>query len=130
MRAYTEIPELEHFVLEESWVLDISSTPGGLTIRIDLVFDKDHPELKPAPAGDVYYTRQSLLRFDGVRRLEWMDQGARPSRDASGEVDYGHIDSMLWEDDQYELEGDFGTIRLSASRVHIELLGENPAADQ
>jgi hypothetical protein len=128
MRAYTEIPELEHFVLEESWVLDISSSPGGLTIRIDLVFDKDHPELKPAPAGDVYYTRQGVLSFDGARRLEWTDQGTHPSRDASGEGDYGHIDSMLWEDDQYELNGDFGTIRLSASRVHIELLGENPTA--
>ena len=129
MRAYTEILELEHFVLEESWVLDISSTPGGLTIRIDLVLDKDHPELKPAPAGDVYYTRQGVLSFDGVRRLEWIDQGARPSRDASGEVDFGNIDSMLSEDDQYELEGDFGTIRLTASRVHLELLGQNMAAN-
>jgi hypothetical protein len=128
MRVYTEIPELAHFVLEESWVLDICSTPGALTIRIDLVFDKDHPELKPAPAGDVYYTRQGVLRFDGVRCLEWTDQSQRPSRDASGEVDYGHVDSMLWENDQYELTGDFGTVRLSASRVHLQLVGANPAA--
>jgi hypothetical protein len=122
--VYTEIPQIEHFVLEESWVLDIAASPGRLVIRIELVFDKDHPDLKPAPVGDVYYTREGILSFEGVSRLEWIDQGARPSLDATGELDYGNIDSMSWEDERYELEGDFGTIILTASQLHLELLND------
>jgi hypothetical protein len=121
MRAYTEIADLEHFVLEESWVLAIEASPGHLVLRVDLVLDKDHPDLEPAAAGETHYSRPGLMVFDDVADLSWTNQPSRPAVDANGEEDWGHIDSMLWDKNHYEFSGDFGRLSISAGEVRCRL---------
>jgi hypothetical protein len=41
---YTQIPALAHFVLEESFVSDVTERPGEVSLRADLCYAKDHPE--------------------------------------------------------------------------------------
>jgi len=54
--------------------------------------------------------------------LEWVAQGAPPATDATGEIDYGHIDPMTWGSGLYELQGYWGErrVRAPAARVVFE----------
>jgi hypothetical protein len=123
MRDYTELPALQYFVLEESWVLGITARPGSLEIEIDLTFARDHPELRPPRQGDQIYGRVGLIRFTSVSSLDWSGQGNPPAIDASGERDWGAIDSFTWDAATYELTGDFGRIRVDAASVESLLTG-------
>jgi hypothetical protein len=123
MRDYMEHPEIQHFVLERSWVLGISATPGRVDFEMDLVFAEDHPDIRPPRDGEAVYSRIGLLRFHGVVDLEWRGQGIQPVRDATGEQDWGAIDSMQFEDGRYRLEGDWGTVAITASGIEVRLTG-------
>jgi hypothetical protein len=54
-------------VLEESWVLGITATSGQLEFEMDLVFAKDHPDLRSPRDGEVFYSRTGVLHFRGDR---------------------------------------------------------------
>jgi hypothetical protein len=123
MRDYSESVELQHFVLEESWVLGIAATPGQLEFEMNLVFAKDHPDLRPPRDGEVFYSRTGVLRFRGVTDLVWRGQGKPPATDATGEQDWGAIDSMHYEGNEYLLGGDWGTLTVKANSIEAELTG-------
>jgi hypothetical protein len=119
--AYEELPGFEHFVLEESFVLDVTVTPGSVCFRLEVVLTPTHPEyVAPGPDSYLCY-RNGRLEFEGVTEIEWTGQGAPPASDASGEVDYGHIDTMEWDAGLYELQGDWGAMRIWAKAARVML---------
>jgi hypothetical protein len=44
MRPYTEIEALRDLVIEESYVLAITATPGQVQFELDLVLTPRHPD--------------------------------------------------------------------------------------
>jgi hypothetical protein len=121
MNPYTELPGFEHVVLEESYVLNICATPGAVTIDLDVALDADHDAYVSPPPGEVECFKRGHVRFERVGWTNWAEQGAPPATDASGETDYGHIDSFVWDGDLYRLHGDFGRIELSAQSAILVL---------
>ena len=121
MRPYAELPELADVVLEESYVLRISAQPGELTFDVEFALTKDHPSYAAPPSSETECFRRGTLRFVAVRRLIWDGQGAPPAVDASGELDFGHIDSLEWDDERYVLTGDWGQIEATAGGVEVGL---------
>jgi len=120
-REYQQLPGLEAIVLEESYVLDIEAHPTTIEFAMDFVLTAEHRDYRPPLAGEMYCTRRGVLTFSGVTRCLWSDQGAPPARDATGEVDFGHIDSLLHDPAGYALEGDWGRMEVRAERVAIRL---------
>lgn len=121
MRPYIEIPALTDVVLEESYVLKISAEPGSVALRAEFVVGPRHPEYhEPAPDESDCFVR-GTLRFHHVRSVAREGQGAPPARDASGEIDYGHIDDLRWDGEFYELEGDWGRMRVVADGLDLVL---------
>lgn len=118
---YEDIPALRGFVLEDSWVLSISSTPGLLEFTMHLVLSSEHPDLKQARPGEQFDYRPGRLTFEGVTELLWAGQGSTPATDASGERDWGHVDSLKRDNDRFELEGDWGLMQLVAVDVRVDL---------
>jgi hypothetical protein len=121
VRPYIDIPGLGDIVLEESYVLGIAASPGSLAIAADLVLAPGHPAYRPPPADESDCFVRGRLVFRDVRHLTWENQGAPPASDASGELDYGHIDDLRRDGDIFELEGDWGNIRVIAAGVDLEL---------
>jgi hypothetical protein len=121
LRPYTDLPGFEALVLEESYVLGVQATPGSVTFDIDLALTPEHPAYTPPPASETECFRVGRVRFVDVRELAWHGQGAVPATDASGERDFGHIDSLVWDDDTFKLEGDWGRMEVSAARVEVEI---------
>ena len=118
---YDEIPSLAAILLEESYVLDIEAHPASVQFSVDFVLTPEHPEYCPPGADESYCCRRGWLRFSGVTRCLWANQGAPPARDATGEVDYGNIDSFAWDTASYLLEGDWGHMELIAERLEVHL---------
>jgi hypothetical protein len=121
MTPYEELPGFEVFVLEESWVLDVTARPTSVVFRLELVLTPAHPRYQsPEPGNNLYYVAGQLV-FDDVEDLEWTAQGAPPATDATGEIDYGHIDAMTWDSGLYELQGDWGEMRVRARTARVVL---------
>jgi hypothetical protein len=121
MRGYTDLPGLAEVVLEESFVLGIEARPGVVVFEIDFVLTPRHPDYAPPSSSERECFRPGTLRFVDVRRLVWDEQGRRPATDASGEIDYGHIDSFEWDDGRFVLEGDWGRADVAADRVEATI---------
>mgnify|MGYP000368437538 CR=1 FL=1 len=121
VKPYTDLPGFEALVLEESYVLGIQATPGALTFDVDLVLTPEHPAYAPPAADETECFRRGRVRFCEVHRLVWDQQGAPPATDASGEIDFGHIDSLVWDDGTFRLEGDWGRMEVSASRAEVDI---------
>jgi hypothetical protein len=120
-RSYEELNGLAEIVLEESYVLGVAAQPGELTFEVDFALTQEHPAYAPPPPSETECFRRGTLRFVGVERLVWEGQGAPPAIDASGESDFGHIDSFEWEDGRYVINGDWGRIEATAGAVEVGL---------
>ncbi|MDX6261456.1 MAG: hypothetical protein QOH84_3144 [Kribbellaceae bacterium] len=124
MKPYTEIPGFENVYLEESYVLGVEAQPGVVRFELEVVLTPQHPEYTAPPPGTFECYVRGTLEFGGVTELEWVEQGSPAATDASGEVDYGHIDSMSWDGRAFELDGDWGSMRISADTAMITLTGK------
>lgn len=126
MHPYTELPGLSELILEESYVLHVEATPAQLVFSMELALSDKHPDYQP-PGPDSYLCyRRGTLILSGVSRLLWEDQGAKPSYDATGEVDHGTIDYLRFEDGRYEVGGDVGQLVVVADRIDVALLPDAP----
>jgi hypothetical protein len=118
---YREVSGLAVYHLEESYVLDIEARPGFLASEMDLALNVDHPRYRPAAPGERHCYRRGRLEFSQVVDLHWVDQGTPPAKDATGELDYGSIDSFEVDGDLYVVTGDFGRISVTASALSIRV---------
>ena len=119
MRPYVDIPQLGDLLLEESYVLGITASPGKVTFDLDLT--PGHAEYVSPKPSEQFCVRRGLLVFNGVTRLLWSHSGNPPATDASGEADYGQIDSFEWDDSGALLEGSWGRMEIVSSSVGVVL---------
>ena len=123
MNDYTTLPGFADVVLEESWVLAVRALPAEVRFDLEVVLTKGHPEYTSPKDGEVESYRRGSLRFVGVTRLLWEEQGLPPAIDAADAEDYGHIDSMRHADGVFHLDGDWGRMSVTAERAEIVLGG-------
>lgn len=122
---YDELPNLATFYLEDSFVLEIVDEPATLRFRLDAVLTPDHPSYHPPAVGEQHCYAAAWLIFDQVREHEWLHRSTRTSSDANGEQDLGNIDSMSRDGDWWDLEGDWGRVRVRTAAVpELILAGE------
>jgi hypothetical protein len=120
--TYTSLPGFENVYLEDSWVLDIEAHPARLTFKLEVVLTPEHPLYAPPRPDEQYCYRASTITFANVRALTWTDQGQPPAVDASGEADFGHIDSFIVAAGHCRLEGDWGQIKVESDPPALDLI--------
>jgi hypothetical protein len=121
---YTEIDELARFVLEESYLLSVEHDRdrGTVALTMDLVFARDHPELRPARAGEWAYYRTGVIRFLGVTEFVWTERSA-PSSEPDGSASWDGFDRFVRRRASYSLEGSAGVFEIDATSLVVELTG-------
>ncbi|NYF09765.1 hypothetical protein HDC94_000921 [Leifsonia sp. AK011] len=122
MVDYVALPALRHFVLEDSYVLEILESGDTVSIRMDLVYAKDHPELRPPRLGEWAYVREGVLRFSGVTEFEWTDRSV-PAREPDGSRSWDGLEVFRLQGREYQLAGDVGSLRIVAQRLEVEMTG-------
>ncbi len=121
MKPYTDIEGLQDIVLEESYVLAITATPGEVVFKVDFVLAPDHPRYQPKRPDEFACFRRGELRFQAVKILYWTGQGRPPSKDPDGEIDYDHIENFEWEPSCYQLHGDWGYMEVTGGDVQVTI---------
>ena len=118
MRGYEELPGLSDWYLEDSWVLAVDRHNEALDFRVEAVLRESHPEWTRPKPGEVHAYKLIVLRFPYPEIVDRLAEAIGPPATDAGEgVDFGHIDRFVWEERTYELEGDWG---------HLRLIGEAP----
>jgi hypothetical protein len=118
---YTSVTPLANLVLEESWVLRIIALPGQVEYDVEFVLSPFHPDYVPPRDGEMFCYRKGRLLFGAVSDLRWSGQGEAPARDASGELDFGNIDSMVVDGSRFELSGSWGEMTVIAEVIDVTL---------
>lgn len=98
--------------LEDSWVLEVCVIPGSLRIKLDVVLCEGHQDYTPPISGEQYCYRDGVILMDGISTLTWDTTSLSPAFDATGEMDYGSIDTFEQRGEEYEITGDLGVITL------------------
>ena len=119
---YTELPGLEDYYLEDSYVLGIHLTGEALAFDLDLVLTESHPEyMQPRPDSQYCY-RRGRLSFPDPRLVAMVDtQAIRPSTDVTGERDFGNIDRLDLDAGRYRVTGDWGVMEIESGPPAIAL---------
>lgn len=107
--------------LDESYVLDVSARPSTIELRLDLVLLPFHPHYRPPGPDEHACYRRAILQINGIRTLSWTGQGRKPSRDATGEIDFGYIVLLRCDPPSVALEGGFGRIEVECADVKLTL---------
>jgi hypothetical protein len=84
--------------LEDSWVLEVQVTERTCTFRLDLVLTPEHAAFHLPSAGEQHCYAPSTLIISASDALSFQPGPGPPARDASGELDLGHIDSFVLVD--------------------------------
>lgn len=123
MNPYWKLDHLQDVYLEDSWILSMNASPGRLEVLLDFVLRESHPDYSNPKPGEQYCYKRGSLVFSSVSELHWTAQRtARPSTDASGEIDYGSLDVLEFKDNVWSMDGDFGQISLISTPPRIEWL--------
>lgn len=122
---YYELPGLEHVYLEDSYVLNIETLETRVKFLLDTVLTKEHPAYRTPPPEEQYCYKKACLEFNQVDKVKWINKVMIPYSDASGEIDYGNIDTLSCSHGNYHLSGDWGEIEIISSPPTIEFLAND-----
>ncbi|WP_328979895.1 hypothetical protein [Streptomyces canus] len=103
--------------------MDITVHPAVLSFRLDLLLLPGHPDYGAALPGDRACFRQATIVFSPVHNLHWTRQSVvKPAINAeSGTLDFGSVDFLTRDEDNYRLLGDWGTILLKSSTPSLSI---------
>lgn len=120
MQYYEAFSDLAGVYLEDSWVLELAPHDHGLALRLETVLTPEHPLYEPPMPGEQHCYRMGWLNVQGGP-IELHLSGSRPATDATGEVDFGHVDVFAFSqaEDRWELEGDWGYARVRRPEVTL-----------
>ncbi|MGI5377901.1 hypothetical protein ACQEV2_27375 [Streptomyces sp. CA-251387] len=118
---YPQLAGFENLYLEDSFVLGIEATPARLALEVELVLTPQHPSYHPPGADEQNCYARAVIEFQNVRDLSWTGQGTPPALDASGDKDYGGIDTLFWNGSVFHLEGDWGVIEVASAGPVVRL---------
>ena len=95
-------------------MLDVKETPDAVSFRLEAVLLETHPKWFPPKKGEAHTYRVVDLVFPRVVRVDWVERRMKPITGPDGEVDYGNIDSFNWGPRFFELEGEWGHVRIES----------------
>lgn len=116
---YNEIPSFANIYLEDSYVTAVREGESSLAFELEAVLTEDHPKYKAPKVGEGHCYSKIFLRFLNVDSFEWLERRFMAYADASGELDYGNIDSFVDCEGGYKLTGDWGRVIIKGKAVDI-----------
>ena len=105
---------MEHFAFEDSHILDVRESDQELCFEVEAVMTPDHPRWSQPKPGEVHAYLVVDVIFAQPRRIEWVEKRMKPITGPDGEIDYGNIDSFVWRPSWFEIQGEFGHVRVDA----------------
>ena len=119
---YEQLPGLEHIYLEDSYLLACIERGNEIVFSLDLVLIPGHEAYTPAKPNEFHCYRYGKLIFKNPTAITWVNKDfSHVSTDASGEIDYGAIDTMTLNDGSYRLIGSWGEVLIKSDAPVVVL---------
>jgi hypothetical protein len=119
------VSSLKDVYLEDSYVLDITATEDLVRFTLDLVLTPSHPEYREPGPNEQYCYRRAQVVIEGATSVRWVRRTMHPFRDATGELDYGSVDSWCVNGDVSRIAGEWGELEVSGGHVRLALKSDN-----
>jgi hypothetical protein len=120
---WRQLREFADVDLERSFVLSWACEAGTLLIDVDVLLLPEHPFYEPPRPAEKLCIRPALIEFPFCVTVTLA--GAEPSADlaaSAASLRGGAIAGLqLIADGNYDLSGDFGTVRIQAERPLLRL---------
>jgi len=122
MSDYFDWKDFSGVYLEDSFVRHIIESENQLVFDMEFVLTKEHPLFEQPKIGEQYCYHRGIIVFSGISSVNWIEKSNIIFHDANNEEDYGNIDVLRKiNGDMYEINGDFGKLRVTSSRLTIIL---------
>jgi hypothetical protein len=122
-RRYSELPGLDGYFFEDSWVLDIAVTDRTAVVLVEAVLTPEHPNFGPPRPGEQHRYERIELRFTDADAVRFEASFAPPAVGATGETDLGNIDMFgVGEEGAFLLEGAWGVLELDGASLKVKRL--------
>jgi hypothetical protein len=113
------LSDLQHVALDGSYVLGVTATPGSVVIAMELLLLPTHRlYCTPAQSERACFSRAEL-QFSQVKQLLWKWEPIQPASDATGEIDFGHVERFERVGDVVHIDGEFGALEIKFERIEL-----------
>jgi len=121
---WTELPAFKGIDLSESYILGWAISESTLEFQLEVVLCPEHPQFQQPPSSEWACYHPGHLIFEDLESLTGLPLQSEvfPTTDATGAIDFGHIDSLTVNGNHFEVAGDFGLASFKASGVKVDLV--------
>lgn len=119
-KSYEHHPQLSPYYFEDSFVLAITEREDSFEFEIEAVLTPEHKDYKNLQPSEHHAYKNIKLIFERIEQLEYEPAPLTGYRDDTGGIDYGNIDLLTFDGDSYELEGDWGKLKITARKLRLE----------
>lgn len=124
---YFDLKDFKGLYLEDSFVLDIIETTKLFSFQMQFVLTEDHPKYKDPSENEMYCYHYGEINFIEPKQVLWKNRNQKAaSIDANGECDFGNMDIFLKSEDEYLLEGDWGSVLIKCDNLEVKLQEQSP----
>jgi hypothetical protein len=116
---YKAFDALKNIYLEDSWVLEIHDIEKSISFEMEFVLTKSHKFYDKPKKGEQYCYKRGQLILSGCAAKTLHLSDAEPSIDANGEKDLGNIYLFVKQNEQVELEGEWGRVIAKCDEVLV-----------
>ncbi len=117
---YYEFAGFEQIYLEDSYILDLKITPLILLIYMEIVLTENHFLYRKPLPNEHYCCRKAQITFSNVESVVWTEKIKGSYRDATGEIDFGNIDTFVLTNGIYKITGDLGNLEIISEMPKLE----------
>ena len=119
---YYSFQGFENIYLEYSFVLKIISTKTLAEFLVEIILTKNHPLYSKPKPKEAYCYKKAIISFPKIENIVWVEVNICPSIDANNEADFGNIDSFFYEDNFYNISGDWGEVKIQSQSPTIKFI--------
>ena len=122
-KNYWEFKKFENFYFEDSYLLSFTHFAELKRVEIDLdvILKEQHENFAPPTRDDQYCYKRGCLVFSGVNNVFWHRYIFFRTEDKNSEYDYGNIDTFIFLENQFQLNGDWGDVVITSEKVELKL---------
>lgn len=121
---YFDIKDFENVYLEDSWVLKIKTDSDTAEFLLDVVLTENHPLYTQPKQNEQYCFKRAAINFSEVTAVIWIEVNMIAFTGAAGEIDFGNIDSFIYDGEYYNLSGDWGELKIQSGKPTIKFIEE------
>lgn len=107
--------------LQDSYVLAIAKQDSSVVFTMDLALAPEHSHYQPPRPGEYHCFRRARIKLVQARSARFVEESMRAFHDATGEVDYGTIDSWVVRGELTRISGDWGVLEVEGGTITVEL---------